>query len=173
MSAPAKPLAPRAELSREPSRLVVRFRRPLAPRLAFAAFLCFLVAGVLAGLVAVASMLGTGRLEGPAATAAGMWLVALALGLGFAGWAFFRAVLATEVVEVGPDTLTLRRVAGPLRTGSAYELARVRNLRLEGRPGRTSLAFEHAGRTVRFGLGLGGAEAEEVLAALRERVRTA
>jgi hypothetical protein len=178
MPAVANPLAPGVQIARDPSRLVVRFRPALAPRVLYAAFLSFFVAGALAGLVGVVSMLGSGRLEGPSATVAGMWLVALAAGLGFGAWAFFRAVLATEVVELGGGELAIRHVAGPLRPGASYALPGVRRLRHEVSPQgrrrgrRASFAFDHAGRTVRFGFGVDGKAAEEVLAALRERVRT-
>jgi hypothetical protein len=170
MPAAASPSSPRVEIVREPSRLVVRLRQPLPPRLLYAIFLGFFLVGTLAGLVALVSMFAGGRVEGPTATAAGMWLVALLFGVGFAGWAFFRAVLADEVVEVGNQALALRHVAGPIRTGTSYPLSGVRNLRHEERPRRGSFAFDHGGRTVRFGFGLAGPEADEVLAALRERV---
>jgi len=175
MPAAANPLSPRVEIVRQPDRLLVRLWQPLPQRLFYAVFLGFFLAGTLAGLVAVVSVFAGDRVEGPAATAAGMWLVALLFGVGFAAWAFFRAVLAHEVVEVGGESLALRHVAGPIRTGTSYELGGLRNLRHEElprrgqRPRRLAFAFDHAGRTVRFGFGLAGPQADEVLTALRER----
>jgi hypothetical protein len=178
MTAAASPLAPRVEIVRQPALLSVRVRQPLAPRVLYALFLGFFLLGALAGLVAVASLMVGGRVDGRAATAAGMWLVALLFGVGFAAWAFFRAVLAREVVEVDGQALAVSHVAGPLRTGESYPLTGVRNLRHEvlpsprrrGRGRRVAFAFDHGDRTVRFGYGVDGAQAAEVLAALHERV---
>jgi hypothetical protein len=170
MSPPAAP-RPRVTVLDDGPRLVLRFHRPRGPRLVLGLFLGSWAvgwAGAGAGLVAMLRAAGEQR---AAATSAGMGAVLWLLGAAFVAWAFFRAVLSAEVVEVDGPALTVRHVAGPLRPGTAYELARIRNLRLEpGAARRTSFAFEHGGSTVRFGSGLDGPEAEAVLAALSARL---
>jgi len=167
----APTLLTRVEIDRAPDRLVLRFHTPRAPRVVLGLFLGFFLAGWAAGLVAVVSMMAAGQVDGRAATVAGMWLVVWAGGGLFAFWVLFRSVLATEVVEVDGTSLSVRRVLGPVGFGTPYELRRIRNLRHDapGRSSRYSFAFEHAGRTLRFGPGVPAGEAAEVLAAVRER----
>ena len=172
----ASPTASRAhiDLHEEGDRLVLRFLRPRAPRVMLGAFLAFWAIGWAGAGGGVVALFAAAEEEPRAATLAGMGAVVWVAGLAFALWALFRGVLATQVVEVDRSALTVRHVAGPLRPGSRYELARVRDLRLEGGAGRRSaFAFEHGGRTVRFGVGAPGDQAGLALEALRVRLPAA
>jgi hypothetical protein len=158
---------PRVEVIRAPDRLVLRFRAPAGPRIALAIFFLSFLTAWLAGTVAVFSMFGDGRVEGRAATLAGMWLVVWFAGGGVGVWGLWRSVLSHEVVEATAEGLALRRVLGPLATASRFEARRVKHLRHE--PARRgAFAFEYGGSTVLFGPGTPAAEAGPALAALQE-----
>ena len=164
--------APRVEVIRAPDRAVLRFRRPAGPRIALGVFFVSFLAAWLAGTVAVLSMFADGRVEGRAATLAGMWLVVWFLGGGLGLWGLVRSVLAREEVEVTAAGLRLRRVLGPLAYGTGYEARRIRNLRHDPAR-RNAFVFEYGGAAVRFGPGTPAAEAADALAAMRERLPAA
>jgi len=158
---------PRVTLVRAPDRLTLRFRAPTGPRVALGVFFLSFLAAWLAGTLAVVSMFSDGRIEGRAATLAGMWLVVWFAGGAVGIWGLWRSVLAHEEVEATVGGLALRRVLGPLATGTRYEARRVKHLRHE--PARRgAFAFEYGGSTVRFGPGTPAAEAGPALSALQE-----
>ena len=135
------------------------------------AFLAFWAVGWTGAGGGVVALFAAAEVEPRAATLAGMGAVVWLAGVAFALWALFRGVLAIQEVVVDRSVLGVRHVAGPLHPGTAYDLARVRDLRIEGGGAlRASFAFEHAGRTVRFGLGVAVDEAEGALASLRARL---
>lgn len=171
MSAPSAGSRTRIVVRDEGDRLVLRFERPRAPRVMLGAFLAFWAVGWAGAGGGVVALFAAAEVEPRAATLAGMGAVVWLGGVAFALWALFRGVLATQEVAVGRSTLTIRHVAGPLHPGTSYDLARVRDLQIEGGgTRRAAFAFVHAGRRVRFGLGIAGEEAEGALAALRARL---
>jgi len=115
-----------------------------------------------------------------------LWL--LASGLGGVTVAVLVLVLfiGQETVEVADGALRLGVRIGPFRRDRSYALAGVANLRatgpsavppaILGEQGRGTwggIAFEHAGRTIRFGVGLENREARRVLGAIRSRLSSA
>jgi hypothetical protein len=110
-------------------------------------------------------------------------LVGIAL-LGIAAYASYGAVLATawhlvgrEVVTATPVSLTIEHFIIRRRRTQQYSAGNVMNLRAQsaghvmrrGRPVRAAaaLAFDYDDKTVRFGGGLAGAQADAVVADLR------
>ena len=95
-------------------------------------------------------------------------LVAGPIGTLLVGALYAWLVAGREEVEVEGRTLTLRRRVGPIRHERRFEDPRdVRVMR----GGGASLAFEHGGRTHRFGGALDEAEAERVARRLQEALR--
>ena len=158
--------APRVEVIRAPDRVVLRFRAPRGPRVALGIFFASFLVAWLAGTAAVISMFADGRIEGQAATLAGMWLVLWCGGAAIGVWGLWRLVLAREVVEATAAGIAVRRVLGPLATGSRYEARRIRHLRHDP-AARAAFLFEYGGAAVRFGPGTPAEEAGPALEALR------
>ena len=95
-------------------------------------------------------------------------LIAGPVGTLLVGALYAWLVAGREEVEVEGRTLTLRRRVGPIRHERRFHEPRdVRVLR----DGGASLAFEHGGRTHRFGGALDEAEAADVARRLREALR--
>ena len=95
-------------------------------------------------------------------------LIAGPIGTLLVGALYAWLVAGREEVEVEGRTLTLRRRVGPIRHERRFDEPReVRVLR----DGGASLAFEHGGRTHRFGGALDEAEAADVAHRLREALR--
>jgi hypothetical protein len=125
--------------------------------------------------------LASGEIRASAYGFVALWFVIWTLG-GLAGvlgllWAF----AGHERVVVDGGTLALRRAAGPLGKTQTFPLAEVRDLRYvppttgdrKTRAAPGLVAFEHAGRTVRFGTYLGVAEGRAVVDALAPAVPAA
>ncbi|BDG01586.1 hypothetical protein [Anaeromyxobacter oryzae] len=109
--------------------------------------------------------------------------------LGIAACATYGAALATawylvgrEVVTATPASITIEHFIIRRRRTEQYSAGKVMNLRAQAagrvmRRGRlvralAALAFEHDGETVRFAVGLAGAEADAVLADLQSGLMT-
>ena len=92
-------------------------------------------------------------------------LVAGPIGTLLVGALYAWLVAGREEVEVEARTLTLRRRVGPIRHERRFDDPR--DVRVMS-GGGASLAFEHGGRTHRFGGALDEAEAERVAHRLRE-----
>ena len=87
-------------------------------------------------------------------------------------------LLGNERVSVAGGALRLGVLVGPWLRERAFDLAGVHNLRVlsprdvaptargRSRPPMGGLAFEHGGRTIRFGAGLQGLEADRVFSAI-------
>lgn len=98
----------------------------------------------------------------------GSWFLAAWLALWTLGGALaLRALVGNlgrgEILTIQGSEVALRRV--PLGRRRTFAVPEVRNLRLDAAD-RRRLAFEAAGRTVRFGRGLTDADAQAALAAL-------
>jgi hypothetical protein len=170
-------------------RIVIPAPRRWVVTLFLGAWLC----GWAAGLVsAVSQLLRPGSapdLRGPGlglffAVWLGFWLVGGALALWGAAW----NVAGREVVSVAGSNLVVRReVAGIGRTRT-FDTAAVRNLRVvpfsagaigarrrdwAAKAGRGPIAFDAGGTTQHLGAGLDDAEAEQLVAVLRERLPAA
>jgi len=124
--------------------------------------------------------------------AGGQWSIgSLFLALWLVGWtvAGLTVVVLVLVLLVGEETVVVERgllrlgvLVGPFRWDRAFDLSGILDLRaLPAEPAATprgqrsrrlsgGLAFEQGGRTIRFGAGLVGSEANRVLAAIRERL---
>ena len=138
------------------------------------AFLLFWMVGWAGGEAAVWRSLTSEAIRPSAYGFVGAWFLLWTLG-GIAGvlgllWAF----AGHEVASVRGDTLMVRRAAGPLGKTQAFPLAGVRDLRYlppttgdwtrRAAPG--TIAFDHGGRTIRFGTYLGATDGRLVVETL-------
>jgi hypothetical protein len=105
------------------------------------------------------------------------WLVGWLFGEVFAALAWLWAAFGKEVVLIQQGTLTISKRIGGVQLARRYPLHEVRNIRASGwygsptsfseslRPWGLSggtVAFDHQGKPVRFGIGLSEEEAREV-----------
>jgi hypothetical protein len=168
---------PRLHFAEEPGRLKITIerRRGLGP-------LLFLGVWLVGFSLAASSTAGNLTRE-PWSTGSiflALWLV---------GWALGGPTVAALVLFIGQETVAVANGAlrlgvriGPFRRDRAFALAGVENLRADGpmspparSPGKGrrtwgGIAFEHTGRTIRFGIGLENPEAHRVLAAIRGKL---
>ena len=173
----------RVLIERQPGlvRAVVRVRRHWGVGVLLALWLC----GWSVGEVAVIRQLATRSLPGPGLVFLAVWLLAWTVG-GAVGllqvlWIF----AGREEIELGPRSLAVRTVAGPLHRTREYELAAVRNPRedvsMAGAMLRSfqlslpaashgAIVFDYGAKAVRIGSGLEGEDVQKVLGMLRERV---
>jgi hypothetical protein len=115
------------------------------------------------------------------------WFVVWTIGGLLAIYAWLWQVMGKEIVTVHGQTLTTRRDVGGFGFDKQYDLLQMRNLRtaqvgfnpldissslqLWGIGGGV-IAFDYESRIVRFGAGLGEAEAKQVVTAIQQRFRT-
>lgn len=169
----------RVTVTRDAGRTEVRVAAPRSWTMIV--FLLFWMVGWAGGEVAVGTALFSGEIRTSAYGFLAAWLLVWTLG-GAAGvigllWAF----AGHELLAVQGGTLTLRRAAGPLGKTQAFPLSDVRDLRYvpptsgdrKTRAAPGALAFEHGGRTVRFGTYLGAGDARAVVDALSPPVPAA
>lgn len=108
----------------------------------------------------------------------GGWIIGEGSVLAVIGWQFS----GRERIALGPQALSIsREIAGLART-KRYDLMQIRNLRVDPTPPKTAsafgdtsgmfrgaLAFDYGAATIRLGLDLPKAEADQVLRALTAR----
>jgi hypothetical protein len=111
-----------------------------------------------------------------------VWLAAWTVGGVLVSLQLLWSFAGREEIAVGPRTLSVRVVAGPLRRTREYDLASVQNVREDhgfagqlARAFRTTypgshgaIAFDYGARTVRIGTDLEGEDVQKVLAMLQE-----
>jgi hypothetical protein len=131
----------------------------------------------ISSIAGAAGQLTSGRARGGEARFFEVWLVVAVVAGGAVVYDWLWNAIGREVVGLRPGVLVIRRDVAGLGFRREYSLADVRNLRVSVPPsdaGRWSspirfgrdpgvIAFDHGARTVRFGEGLGKAEASVVL----------
>ncbi len=161
-------------------RAVVRVRRNWGVGALLALWLCAWAVGE----VAVIRQLATRALHGPALAFLVVWLTGWTVGGAVALLQLLWTFAGHEEIELGPRSLAIRTVAGPLRRTREYELAAVRNPRedpsLAGAMLRSfqlsfpaahgAIVVDYGARSVRMGTGLEGEDIQKVLGMLRERI---
>jgi hypothetical protein len=179
----ASPGRSRVVIERQPGlvRAVVRVRRNWG----VGAFLAIWLCGWSVGEVAVVRQLATRSLHGPGLAFLGLWLAAWTIGGALALVQLLWTFAGREEIELGPRSLAVRTVAGPLRRTRAYDLAAVQNPREDvsmagamlrsfqlSHPAAShgAIVFDYGARSVRIGSGLEGEDVEKVLGMLRERI---
>lgn len=189
------PGGPRAIRSAVPGG--IRFAVPVRCNWLALVFTCAWLGGWAYGELTMLDGLHRGDSPAPFAIA---WLVGWTAVGAFALWTVAWGLAGREVLTVAGRTLSVRREALGIGLARRYDAARVRNLRVSrsaaadssvegpdvppwrgprreeathargGRGGAGPIAFDYAGRTVRVGSGVEEAEAQLIVAALRERL---
>lgn len=160
---------------------------PAPRRWVVALFLSAWLCAWAAGLVAAAS-----QLLGPAQGAPSpapvafllVWLAGWLAGGAFVAWTVAWNVAGREVVSISGAKLSVRREALGVGRTRTFDAAAVRDVRAafsagalgsirREATGRGAIAFEAGGKTHHLGAGLDDAEAEQIAAALRDRLPAA
>jgi hypothetical protein len=162
-------------------RAVVRVRRNWGLGIFLAAWVC----GWSVGEVVVIRQLATRSLPGPGLAFLALWLAAWTVGGAVALLQLLWIFAGREEIELGPRSLAVRTVAGPLRRTREYDLAEVRNPRedvsMAGAMLRSfqlsvpaashgAIVFDYGAKAIRIGAGLEGEDVQKVLGMLRERL---
>jgi hypothetical protein len=146
-------------------------------------FLGVWLVGWLMGEMTVIAQLFSRRLAGPEGLRL-IWLIFWTVGGGFAAYIWLWMLVGKERILMGASTLHVKRDVLGLGRTRAYELYKIRNLRLApqlagwrdtGATVRLAglagglVAFEYEGKTVRFGAAIDDAEGRMILDRMKQR----
>lgn len=146
-------------------------------------FLGVWLVGWLMGEMTVGAQLFSRRPNGPAAILL-IWLIFWTLGGGFAAYLWLWMLVGKERILIGTSMLQMKRDVLGLGRTRRYELYKIRNLRVALPPSGPRdagvalrfaglvgglIAFEHEGKTIRFGAAVDEAEARMIVERMKQR----
>jgi hypothetical protein len=159
--------------------IVIPARRHFFPLL----FLGVWLVGWLMGETTAIRQIFSGRSGGPAGFLL-VWLILWTVGGSVAAYLWLWMLAGRERILMGASALHMKRDVLGLGRVRTYELFKIRNLRVDppptgprgtgvmvGLPGVAGglIAFEHAGKTIRFGTSIDEIEARTIVERMRQR----